>query len=198
MNLYFRKLFFLFLIIYSNFSKSLEVDIACKIVATKDLEIIDKLLAGGWDINIPLGSNMPGNTILKIAIESEQWDLEFSQQLVDKGADVNLAKINGEELIFSVLERNQLERLKFLIKNNANLLIKNNKGQYVFEIAQKLVNDKLTELDVLLRETLKLLKGNDLNFLLYDPDPDQFELKLSEYYTAKKFLDCLENHFLHR
>lgn len=185
------------------------------IVAKKNIDVIDKFLHDGNDINMSHG--IDGCTFLWLAFHnSMRFDPDFAQKLVDRGADVNISCC-GETLLFNAVRAKDLVQLKFLLKNNVNLLVKNSQGRNVFEVAQQMLKEQLELLDTFLPEDAKFHDESDtdekvllsVNHLLScdelktDVESDlpyifKVQSYLGGYYSIREMLDCLENHFLHR
>jgi ankyrin repeat protein len=121
---------------------------------------VDALLAAGANPNlVHTGLNI---SPLHMAVQSGESKFEITKKLVDKGADVNAAGVNGHTPITFAIERKWIQGIQYLLEKGANvdILVQYNGGPYTpigiaIETSEGLDNeitnlliDKSTNVDV--------------------------------------------------
>lgn len=100
------------------------------------------------------------NTVLHLCDKKE-----IAKMLVEAGADINALNNNGETPIMSDTYNNNIEKIKYLASNGADLTIKNNKGRTIYDF----VSDKSilkTPLESAKEAALRLSNNKDRSELI--------------------------------
>ena len=105
------------------------------------LEIIEMLIESGADVNIKLKNK---KTILMHCIENsfKKDDLQIIKLILRKGAQINSKNINGNSALMLCFYNYQnfsirYDIIKILLENKADIYIKNNTGQNVFDLLKR-------------------------------------------------------------
>jgi ankyrin repeat protein len=93
-------------------------------------------------------------------------DYNLAQFFIDSGADVNWQNKFGNTPLYYAIRNQQIDVINFLIKNNANLDIKNNEGKNVYNFARKTKNKEILSILNQANPKSNLLKSfSNLNFV---------------------------------
>ncbi|MEA3289995.1 MAG: ankyrin repeat domain-containing protein [Campylobacterota bacterium] len=160
------------------------------------MQITQKLLLKGIDVD---AVNINGETALFRAVRTE--DKELIRFLLSAGIDPNIQNKDYQSALFIAIYQGirSLDTITLMLKYKADLLLKNNKGQTIFEIlndiilhthGKKRLNDQylLSKIDqegqymVVLQELLRI-NEKDLNILDSNGDPLFFKPLLSDHFT---------------
>lgn len=135
--------------------------------STNNCELIDWLLAHGANINQRMNSWSQGNaTPLLNALAKNS--VEAAKLLIERGADINLTTRKDSALSLAVKNDN-IELVKLLIKENANLTHINHKKSSVLHYAVEKGNIEIIRLLLLANKDSELLnKRNDNGYNIID------------------------------
>ncbi|MDF2698533.1 MAG: Ankyrin [Haloplasmataceae bacterium] len=101
-------------------------------VETNNYHLVEEILKYISDINRIYN----GESAFSFACLSGEADLEMIKLLVDKGADVNLQKDDGNTCLINILRYEQPEVIYYLLtETNINVNLKNDDGQTALHIA---------------------------------------------------------------
>lgn len=93
-------------------------------VSRSNREAVDLMLAYKADVNFNEAVGVKGQTPIFFAVEPE-----IAEQLVKSNADINQTDENGETPLMAAIEEENLEMVRFFVKNGANINAKNKKGE---------------------------------------------------------------------
>lgn len=85
------------------------------------LKVIQILIDAGTDLEVIAKDN--GNVL-----DVSQYDETLFKLLIENGADVNVQSLYGYTYLANAVESNDIEMVKYLLKNGANYNLKNRKG----------------------------------------------------------------------
>lgn len=108
-------------------------------------EVVGLLLSFGADVNVKTNS---GITSLMLASDSPK----IVESLLKAGAKINELDINDRNVIFYVVENQQLIKLEILLKNGANVNLKDKSGLTLLMLAEQIKDPEQKE------KIIKLLK----------------------------------------
>jgi len=128
-------------------------------VDLKKNEYINLLLRGKPNLNIQDKHNKM--TALMHAINVEQN--EAIKNLIEAGADLETTDEDGETALFWAVQKNNSFAVKEILKRQTNLLLKNNRGKTIFDIAKD--RNYLNIIDTLNRHITQLKEQETLEML---------------------------------
>lgn len=109
-----------------------------------EVDAVEYYLDLGADINNGRADgykDVAGTTALMVAAWDEaqgsRKHLETVKLLIDRGADLNLQRSNGDTALILATEKGHTEIVKLLIDSGANLNLKNNNGETALMIARQ-------------------------------------------------------------